>query len=224
MKMNGDRRDYTLETSTKQGDAGTENQLMMDAFREIGNIAAAHAATALSKVVGDSIMIDISDSRVVPVENVSQEMGDVSQRVSVVYMETMDTELTFVIMIVPYEQSLQLADTFLRREKNPGRTMTELDKGALLELGNICICAYINAISKFTGATMMPAPPSFACDMLGAILEMPASIMAESSNFAFVIETNFLQKEESIAATIIFLPSSRSRELTLQRFGINKKR
>ena len=46
-----------------------------DALQEAGNIAAASAATALSKLVNQKIMIDVTECKLTKVDNIPQILG-----------------------------------------------------------------------------------------------------------------------------------------------------
>jgi chemotaxis protein CheC len=193
----------------------------MDALCEMGNIAAAHAATALSKLLGEDVLIDVSESHLYLVEELPHALGHVAENVAAVYIDVHEKERSIILFIFPIEKALRLASTFLKKDDGSDHEMGEYDRAAISEVGNICACAYLNAISKFLGITLIPSPPGLAIDMLGAILEFPASLIGEQSEYAIVIETQFIQGKETFPGIILFLLDSKSQEIILEKFGLN---
>ncbi len=196
----------------------------MDAMREMGNIAAAHAATALSKLLAKEILIDVSESHLYPVEDLPNGLNFISDKVAVVYIDVTKDERGIMLFVFPYEKALRLSDMFLRQNNKQNRDMSEDDQAAICEIGNICACAYLNAISKFLGITLIPSPPGLAVDMLEAILQFPASIIGDRSDMALVIETKFIHDGEAFPGIMLFMMEPKSQDLILTKFGVNTKK
>jgi chemotaxis protein CheC len=195
----------------------------MDAMREMGNIAAAHAATALSKLLAEEILIDVSESHLYLVEDLPNGLNFISDKVAVVYIDVHKDERGIILFVFPYEKALRLSNMFLRKSLDHNRDLNEDDQAAICEIGNICACAYLNAISKFLGITLMPSPPGLAVDMLGAILEFPASIIGDRSDLALVIETKFIYDNEAFPGLMLFMMEPKSQDLILNKFGVDIK-
>jgi chemotaxis protein CheC len=193
----------------------------MDAMREIGNIAAAHAATALSKLLGEDILIDVTESHLYMVEELPRAIGNIAENVAAVYIDVHEDERGIILFVFPYEKALRLSNMFLKKSSLTDREIEDDDRSAICEIGNICACAYLNAISKFLNITLIPSPPGLAIDMLGAILEFPASLLGERSEVAMVIETQFTYTDEKFPGLILFLLDPPAQELIMKRFGIN---
>jgi chemotaxis protein CheC len=217
MKEKGinDKDDLNKENLTRN------NEYRMDALREMGNIAAAHAATALSKLLSQDIIIDVSESHLYPVEELPHSLGHFAEKVAAVYIDIYKDERGIILFVFPYEKALRLSSMFLNKTIPANREMEEDDRAAISETGNICACAYLNAISKFLGITLIPSPPGLAIDMLEAILEFPASLIGENSEYALVIETKFVHDKEAFPGLILFMLEPKSQELVMKRFGIN---
>lgn len=204
------------EASGKKG----YGPLELDALQEVGNIAAAHASNALSKMVGEDILIDVSESRVFPIEEVPGSLGDMSSEMAAVYMDVKSTDKGIILLLIPPERAIWLSDKFVKREHDPDRGFDEIAELALCEIGNICICTYLNAISSFLDISYFPSPPSVAVDMLGAILDMPASLIGQVSEKVLVIKTKFTHNGNNFTGHILFMPDSESREKIFKRFRI----
>jgi chemotaxis protein CheC len=196
--------------------------IQMDALRELGNIAAAHAATALSKLLSKKILIDVTESSLHHVEGLPYALGEIDKTVFAIYMNIQEENRGIILMILPYNRAIQLSDMFFDRKQGPDRQVKEDDKEAITEIGNICVCAYLNAISKFLNVPLIPAPPGLAIDMLGAILEFPAAIIGEQSEYAIVIETKMKHRDSIFPGLILYLPDDNARNMILERFGLEQ--
>jgi chemotaxis protein CheC len=195
----------------------------MDAMREMGNIAAAHAATALSKLLAEEFLIDVSESHLYLVEDLPNGINIIADKVAVVYIDVYHNERSIILFVFPYDQALRLSKMFLRKSHGDQEDMDENDQAAICEIGNILACAYLNAISKFIEIPLIPSPPGLAVDMLGAILEFPASIIGDRSDLALVIESKFIYDKEEFPGLILFMMEPKSQELILTKFGVNTK-
>ena len=63
------------------------SDIQLDALREMGNIGAGNAATALSQLISETVDISVPSVKVVPLENVSFVLGGPEKIVYVVYLE-----------------------------------------------------------------------------------------------------------------------------------------
>ena len=57
-------------------DVRTLKALQLDALREVANIGAGHAATALSQLTGSTIMITVPTIHITRLEDVPLQLGD----------------------------------------------------------------------------------------------------------------------------------------------------
>jgi len=211
-----------VEITEKENSKIDLDPIQMDALRELGNIAAAHAATALSKLLQKEILIDITESSLHLVEELPYALGDIEKTVFAVYMNIEDNNRGIILMILPKIKGIQLSDMFFGIDNSSDREISEDDKEAITEIGNICVCAYLNAISKFLNISLIPAPPGLAVDMLGAILEFPASIIGENSDYAIVVETKMIYGDDVFPGLILFLPDNDAQNLIMERFGVER--
>ena len=93
-----------------------ENNLEMhiDAFKEIGNMGAAHAATAMSKFMKKDFFIDITDSRILKITDIPATISSISGKVATIFMDIRRDHRANVLMVFPYEQATFLSNTFFK--------------------------------------------------------------------------------------------------------------
>jgi chemotaxis protein CheC len=193
-------------------------EIEIDALREAGNIGASHASTAMSSLVRATVMIDVPDCIVCKTELLPQQLGKWDQQTVATLFQTYGRGTGVFLMILSYETAIRLA---VRMLDHTGPIPTELDQEgleAVSEMGNICTSAYLNAMAQVLGTTILPSPPSVAIDMLSAIMEYPASLVAQVSDLVVVLKTSFLIENESYQGCFVFLPDPDSQRMLLEKF------
>lgn len=195
-----------------------------DALSEAGNIAAGSAATALSKIVGEKVMIDVTECKLTKVDKIPQAFGDVTNLVVAINMEIPNRKLCSILMLFPNKSAMDLCDLFTHKELGTTKEITDREIGVLTEIGNICICAYLNGLSKLLKVEFMPMPPSVAADMVGSILESVAISADEINEYAIIIETNFIHKYGNNKGLFLFILDKESKEAIFNVFKVEKLR
>ncbi|HSV42466.1 MAG TPA: chemotaxis protein CheC [Methanomassiliicoccales archaeon] len=207
-------------TEREYDDDFSFGELELDALKEAGNIGASHATTALSTLIRTSVMIDVPDCIVCRTEQLPQAMGLPDQQAVATFFQTYGKGTGNLLMLFSYESAIRLSDALIRREYRPGKVFDEEGKEAICEIGNICTSAYLNAMAQFLGTTILPSPPSVAVDMLSAILQYPASIVAEIADYVVILRTSFIIEGEKYSGSMIFLPDPESQKMLLEKFQI----
>ena len=114
----------------------------------------------------------------------------------------------------------------LVRERMVGRTvndyeeLTDLDRSALVEVGNIMICTFINALSSLADITTSLTVPAFAVDMQGAILTVPMAAFGGQSDYIMTIGSNFICNGIEIPCRLLLSPDIRSLNFLLKYLGV----
>lgn len=200
--------------------------LHLDILKEIGNIGAAHAATALSDLLGKKI-----DMRVPKVEMISfndmMELAGGSETVVVgIYLRIEGDAEGSMFFILQIEQanrfirSLIRDETFDFREKN----VSELGLSAMQELGNILSGSYLSSLSDFTHLKIYPTVPGLSVDMFGAIISTGLIEISQVSDNIIVINTSIFEEDlnqiESVQGHFFLLPDPDSFDNIFKALGM----
>ena len=70
----------------------------------------------------------------------------------------------------------------------------EMECSALIEVGNIMISTFINALSSLAGIDIELTVPAFTVDMQGAIMTVPMAEYGGQSDYIMTIGGNFVRK------------------------------
>jgi len=89
--------------------------LQRDALREVANIGAGHAATALSQLTNRRIMISVPEVNIARLEEVPEILGKADEVVAAVLMHMMGDLTGRTLVLFPEECAHTLCDILLRR-------------------------------------------------------------------------------------------------------------
>ena len=182
--------------------------VQIDALREVANIGAGHAATALSQMTSQRIMINVPRISVTPLEEVPPHIGSPEEPVAAVLMNMLGDLTGRTLLVFPQPTAIRLAELLLRRPQGSIDSLGELEQSAIKEAGNILSGAYMNALSEFMGLMLLPSPPSLAIDMSRAVLTTAYLQFGDDPSFVFCVETEFYMRDanERLRGFFVLLP------------------
>jgi chemotaxis protein CheC len=192
--------------------------IQLDALREVANIGAGHAATALSQMTGQTIMIAVPTINIAPLEDVPPQIGTPEEPVAAVLMNMLGDLTGRTLLVFPKPTAIRLAELLLRRSHAGEGELTELEQSAIKEAGNILSGAYMNALSEFMGLMLLPSPPSLAIDMSRAVLTTAYLQFGCDRDLVFCVETEFfmLEANERVRGFSLLLPDLASLKAILR--------
>jgi len=191
--------------------------LQLDALREVANIGAGHAATALSQMIGGTIMISVPTINVSRLEEVPPQISAPEEPVAAVLMHMLGDLTGRTLLVFPKPTAARLAALMLHR---PGSSeeLGEMEQSAIKEAGNILSSAYMNALSDFMGMMLLPSPPSLAIDMSTAVLTTAYLQFGTDRDYVFCVESEFYMTdvEERLRGFFLLLPDPASLQAILR--------
>jgi chemotaxis protein CheC len=181
--------------------------IQLDALREVANIGAGHAATALSQMTGDTIMISVPTINIARLEDVPPQITGPEEPVAAVLMNMLGDLTGRTLLVFPRPTAIRLAELMLRRPARDGE-LGEIEQSAIKEAGNILSGAYLNALSDFMGLMLLPSPPSLAIDMSSAVLTTAYLQFGTDRDYVFCVESEFhmLEYKERLRGFFLLLP------------------
>jgi chemotaxis protein CheC len=194
------------------------NPAQLDALREVANIGAGHAATALSQMTQSTILISVPTIRVVPIEEMGVEIGPPEEPVAAVLMAMLGDITGRTMLVFPRETGFRLAGILTRRTIDPAGEIGTLGESALKEAGNIISGAYLNALSEFMGMVLLNSPPDLVIDMAAAVLTSEEVEFGTGGDYIFCVESEFIMQErnEKLRGFFLLLPDPPSLRVILK--------
>jgi chemotaxis protein CheC len=192
--------------------------LQLDALREVANIGAGHAATALSQMIGGTIMISVPTINVSRLEDVPPQVAAPDEPVAAVLMHMLGDLTGRTLLVFPRATAMRLAELMLRRPEGASTDFGEMEQSAIKECGNILSSAYMNALSDFMGLMLLPSPPSLAVDMSTAVLTTAYLQFGSDRDYVFCVESEFMMTEldERLRGFFLLLPDPASLQAILR--------
>jgi len=166
-------------------------ELQLDALKEVANIGAGHAATALSQLTSRTIMINVPEVNVRPLEEVPELLGSADEVIAAVLMHMMGDLTGRTLVLFPEASAKSLCDILFRRPRGTTTEFTPMEQSGLKEAGNILASAYMNALSDFMGMMLVPSVPSLVIDLSAAILTTAYLNFGHDRDYVFCVETAF---------------------------------
>jgi chemotaxis protein CheC len=194
--------------------------MQIDALREVGSIGAGHAATALSQLVGTPVRIDVPEIRLLPINEVPAVFGGPENLVGAVYSRLLGDLSGGLLFIAPRKDLLAIADLLRSREVGTSKSLGADEEGLVMHAASVLQSAYLAAVARFTELSVLPSPPQFAFDMMGAILEAVTTAIGMKAETAILIMTRFETEEVAVDAALFYLPDPDSLDVLLGRLGI----
>ena len=186
--------------------------VQLDALREVANIGAGHAATALSQMIGSTIMISVPTINVARLEEVPPQVSAPEEPVAAVLMHMLGDLTGRTLLVFPKPTAIRLSELMLRRPEGSSKDLGELEQSAIKEAGNILSGQYMNALSEFMGLMLLPSPPSLAVDMSTAVLTTAYLQFGSDRDYVFCVESEFHMQDvdEKLRGFFLLLPDTAS--------------
>src|SRR5436305_6295230 len=111
-------------------------ELQIDALREVANIGAGHAASALSQLANRKIMISVPQINIVRLEEVPDLLGNPQDVVAAVLMHMLGDLTGRTLLLFPEAVGRRVCDMLLRRPVGTTAVLDAIEKTCLKKAGN----------------------------------------------------------------------------------------
>lgn len=205
-------------------DLNKMNSMQFDVLREIGNIGAGNATTALSQMINCRIDMKVPSVELLEFKELSDIVGGADRIVTgILFTLGKDIEGSMMFMMdIPAAR--YLVNLLLGKPQPDHFTenyeFNEMEMSALNEIGNIIAGAYLSSLSSLTNLTITSSVPYTAIDMAGAILSVPAIEYGKVGDKALLIETEFGDRDMSVSGYFILIPTLNSYKTILNSLGL----
>ena len=208
-------------------DIGKMSMYEIDVLKEIGNIGASSAATALAKILDKRIHLSLPEVRILEFKNVSQILGGEEMTVVGILQPMQGDMQGHIMFLLKVDAAHSLANFLLSSMLNVAIDVTkqsgdfnEMELSALREIGNIMISSYLSAIASMTELKIKPLVPEIAIDMAAAILSVPAIEFGKIGDYVLFIDTEFSQGSTMVEGYFFLIPDVNSYNVLLTALGV----
>ncbi|MBO4908781.1 MAG: chemotaxis protein CheC [Lachnospiraceae bacterium] len=191
-----------------------------DVLKEIGNIGAGNAMTALSQMLGCKIDMGVPQVELLNFSEVGAAIGGEEQIMVGVFLGVEGDVTGSMLFLVEQKSAKSLINKVMMGMGDPGEEFTEMELSAMQEVGNIITGAYLNSLSTLTNLKIFPSPPALTVDMAGAILSVPAIEFGIFGDQILMIQSKFFD-EVQIDGYFILVPDMESYKKILTSLGLS---
>lgn len=195
----------------------TENYF--DVLKEIGNIGAGNAMTALSQMLQCKVDMRVPQVKLLDFKDVGALMGGEEQIMMGVLLAIEGDITGSMMFLVEKGSAKHLINKLMMGMAQEGDEFTEMEFSAMKEVGNIITGAYLNSLSMMTNLKIYPSPPAVTVDMAGAILSVPAIEFGIYGDKILLIQSQFFDDVE-IDGYFILIPDLDSYAKILSSLGL----
>ncbi|MCI9057010.1 MAG: chemotaxis protein CheC [Oscillospiraceae bacterium] len=196
------------------------SSLEIDTLREIGSIGTGNAATALSTLLKREVRITLPEVRIMGYNEAIEWIGG-PEAVTAGVLVRMSGQMNGIMLSVQQLEFVNLVLESMVGTKISGyEELDDMGRSALVEVGNITISTFINALSGLSDISLELTVPAFAVDMQGAILAVPMAEYGGTSDYLMTIGGNFVCDNKQVPCRLLLSPDIRSLNFLLKKLGV----
>lgn len=201
---------------------GKFDVMQQDVLREIANIGAGHASSALSMLLESPIKQDVPEVRLIPLGNLMDALGGAERIVVSVVMQVSGNIEGYLMAIMDFTQAKHMIELIRNQplEQAPeGAVFSPIDESALKEVINITGGSYLTAISQMTGLELVPTTPYSTMDMLGAVLNIALVQAGAEGNDVLYFKSGLFNSKKGFSGDLLLIPNQKSYQTLLKSLG-----
>ncbi len=195
------------------------SETYVDVLKEIGNIGAGNAMTALSQMLQCKIDMKVPQVKLLSLQDMGSMVGSEEQLMVGVFLGVEGDISGSIMFLIELEAAKNLVKKIMMGYSSGLETFDEMEMSAMQEVSNIITGAYLNSLSMLTNLKIYPTPPSLSIDMAGAILSVPAIDFGVLGDKILLIQSQFYDEVE-IDGYFVLIPDMESYKKILFSLGM----
>jgi len=172
-------------------------------------------------MVFKDIEIGIPKINIIPIEDTIECV--ITEEIAVgIFLKIADNFPTYILLLLSFDSALNMSAMLMGNQPDPYKAdLDEMEKSAMQEVGNIMMTSFFDSISELIGLSLVPGPPTVACDMPVAIMDFIIAQLGEvaSKVVVFDIELND-EKNNNFKIDILLMPEPKAIEMILEKIGM----
>ena len=195
------------------------NEMQIDMLREIGNIGAGNAATALATILDEKVDMSVPSVRITGFDEAVENLGGAESLTVAVLVNFGGDANGMIMFLLNVEDAKSIMD-ILVGEDDGEEGLSEIKISGIKEIGNILASSYVNAISALTGLTIEVSVPYVAIDMVGALMIVPIIEFGAIGDKLMFIEENFEGETNDLKSNMIMFAEINTLKTIMQKLGL----
>lgn len=195
--------------------------LELDTLKEIGSIGTGNAATALSALIGQEVRITMPEVRIMGYNEAIDWIGGPEEITAGVLVKLGGQINGIMLGVQQLDFANLILDHMLHKTVKDYSELQEIEKSAMVEVGNIMISTFINALSQLAQVKIDLTVPAFTVDMQGAIIAVPMAEYGGQSDYIMTIGGDFVCQGKQAPCRLLLSPDIRSLNVLLRKLGVS---
>ena len=204
------------------------NDMQIDVLREIGNIGAGNAATALATMLDEKVDISVPKVLITDFDTAVSALGGAETMTVGVLVNFQGEANGMIMFLLMMEEARDILDILIgdneeyreEEENTEDNYLSDLKLSAIKEIGNILGSSYINAIATLTGLRIVVSVPYIAIDMAGALMSAPLIEFGSIGDKVMFIEESFAGEKNKLISNIVMFAEMETIKSIMDRLGI----
>ncbi len=188
-----------------------------DVLREIGNIGGGHAITTLSQMLGDTIEMCVPVCQVVEKDSLGSLFDDRISLYAGVSMEFEGDLECMIVLLLKNEFTSFILKQIADENVADVSHMTDMQKSAVCEIGNIICNSYITALATLMDMPLDMSVPKMTVNTGAQVLQKFVSQYGEDEEKLLFVTTTFYCHEQELDSHILLHPTGKSLDEILNR-------
>lgn len=190
----------------------------IDHLRELGNIGAGHATTALSELTNQRLMMSVPNVNQISTEKLWNLEGISPEELVAYITAPIKGDLSGVFnVIIPSQSAEDLVKVLLKRSVENLRLLDDMGLSLLNEIGSIMMGSFFTSMVDMLGLNLELGAPQLAVDMLNSSMGSVATEMNLETDIVFVIETKVFPEGKVINLHFLLMLDNVSILLLLEK-------
>jgi len=199
------------------------NEVQLDVMREVGNIGAGNACTALSGLIGAPIDMSVPKVQLLGVDSASDYLGGGDTEVLGIKIDVKEDLTGMMFHIVNKRFAERIINTFYEKKLENLTSIDEMDMSVISEMGNITSGAYANALATLSGFKVDIGAPSTGGNTVSEILRIPIEAYGEAGDKILVVDEQFIIDSEKLTSNLILVLEGSSLIKLFDKLGVETK-
>lgn len=191
----------------------------MDVLKEIGNIGAGNATTALASMLQCRIDMAVPEVKLIEVDELAESLGGKERVMTAIFLEV-EGDITGDIIFLLEQGSASFLVSKLMGMEVDSSNFTEMELSCIKEISNIIAGSYLNSLSTLTNLKIYPSIPHLQMDMVDKILHSPVRKQTSDEEQILFIQTEFTD-DIQLGGYFVMIPDTESYGKILGALGIS---
>ena len=192
-----------------------------DALTEIGNIGGGNALTSLSVMLGRPLELNVPVCHVVSRNEAGNLLKDPESLYAGVSMTMSGTVECMLVLLMNRQFTELVIDALDSSEPDLDvAALSDMQKSALCEVGNIMGNSYITAIGALLGTRIDVSVPRIAVDSGYRVLKGFLDGHATPLDQLLLVDSSFRAEGDTLGSSMLLCPTDESLSAMLEKLGL----